>query len=185
MGKINPAKKVKPFVGILLSELSLLEKCKEALELSFGPSDIQSSIIPFSHSDYYNAEMGNKVSRLWISFSQLQDPVNLADWKINSNTLEDIWTINSSGKRLRQINIDPGYLSEAKIVLASTKNFSHRIYLGSGIYAEVTLTYRRSIGWQSFEWTYPDYKETAAVNFFTQLRNKYRQQCRETTHRAT
>jgi len=139
MSKINPPKKVKPFVGLLLSELSLLEKCKKALELSFGPSDIQSHIIPFSHSDYYDAEMGNKISRLWISFSQLQDPGNLADWKINSNTLEDIWAINSTGKKLRQINIDPGYLSEAKIVLASTKNFSHRIYLGSGIYAEVTM----------------------------------------------
>ena len=185
MGKINPPQKVKFFVGLLLSELSLVEKCKEALELTFGPPDIQSHIIPFSHSDYYNAEMGNKISRLWISFSQLQDPGNLAEWKITSNNFEDIWTINRSGKRLRQINIDPGYLSDSKIILASTKNFSHRIYLGSGIYAEVTLTYRKSIGWQSFEWTYPDYKEAIAVNFFTLLRNKYRQQCRETTPRAT
>ena len=181
MGTINPPQKVKPFVGLLVSDFSLLNKCKEALEVYFGPSDMQSPIIPFSHSNYYNEEMGNKISRLWISFSQLQDPGNLAEWKITSNNLEDIWTINHSGKSLRQINIDPGYLSDSKIVLASTKNFSHRIYLSSGIYAEVTLNYRKAIGWQSFEWTYPDYKEAVAVNFFTRLRNKYRQQCRKTT----
>ena len=185
MGKINPPPKVKPFVGLLLSELSLLEKCKETLELSFGPSDIQSSIIPFSHSDYYNAEMGNTISRLWISFFQLLSPGDLAEWKITSNNLEDTWTIKSSGKSLRQINIDPGYVSDSKIVLASTKNFSHRIYLHSGIYAEVTLNYRKNIGWQCFEWTYPDYKEAAAVDFFTQLRNTYRRQCRETPSRST
>lgn len=178
MGKINPPQKVKFFVGLLLSEPSLLEKCKKALEVSFGPSDIQSSVIPFSHSDYYNAEMGNTISRLWISFSQLQDPGDLAEWKITSNNLEDTWTINHSGKKFRQVNIDPGYVSDSKIVLASTKNFSHRIYLRSGIYAEVTLNYRKSMGWQCFEWTYPDYKEAVAVDFFTQLRNKYRQQCR-------
>ena len=178
MGTIKPPQRVKPFVGLLLSELLLLEKCKEALERYFGPLDIQSPIIPFSYSNYYNAEMGDQISRLWMSFLQLQDPGNLADWKIKSNHLEDSWTKERSGKRLRQVNIDPGYVSDSKIVLASTKNFSHRIYLSSGIYAEVTLNYRKNIGWQTYEWTYPDYKDAPAVNFFTQLRNKYRQQCR-------
>ena len=73
---------------------------------------------------------------------------------------------------MRPINIDPGYVSYSKIILASAKNFSHRIYLRSGIYAEVTLNYRRDKGWQFFDWTYPDYKEKAALDFFTLARNR-------------
>ena len=178
MGKINPPQKVKPFIGLLISNASQLEKYKIALELYFGPSDIQSCVMPFSHTSYYDAEMGDKILRLWMSFSQLQDPENLANWKVRSNHLEDKWALECSGKRLRQVNIDPGYLSDSKIVLASTKNFSHRIYLSSGIYAEVTLSYRKNKGWKFFEWTYPDYKENLALDFFTRIRNIYRQQSR-------
>jgi len=172
MGKIKAPEKVVPFAGLLLSDISLLNESRKSLESLFGPIDLQSRVIPFTHTSYYNPEMGERIVRLWVSFSELSDPEHLSGWKVESNRLEEAWAHEESGIMLRRINIDPGYVSDSKIILASTKDFSHRIYLRSGIYAEVTLNYRRDRGWQFFEWTYPDYKEKAALDFFTLVRNR-------------
>ncbi|MCL6584135.1 MAG: DUF4416 family protein [bacterium] len=171
MGEIKIPKKIKPFAGLLLADLCLLDEVERRLESVFGPIDLQSEIIPFSHSDYYCPEMGKQILRLWVSFSELSDPGNLACWKIEANGLEMIWAHREEGKARRQVNIDPGYVTDSKVILASTKDYSHRIYLGHGIYAEITLGYRRNKGWQSFDWTYPDYREKAAADFFTLMRN--------------
>ncbi|MDP2953277.1 MAG: DUF4416 family protein, partial [Chloroflexota bacterium] len=40
----------------------------------------------------------------------------------------------------------------------TTKDRGHRIYLSEGIYAEVTLVWKRGEGFQPEEWTYPDYR---------------------------
>ncbi len=172
MGKIKAPKKVIPFAGLLLSDISLLDESKKSLESIFGSIDLQSRIIPFTHTSYYNPEMGEHIVRLWVSFSEMSDPEYLPNWKIESNYLEETWAHMEADISLRRINIDPGYVTEAKIILASTKDFSHRLYLRSGIYAEVTLNYRRDRGWQFFDWTYPDYKEKTALDFFTLARNK-------------
>jgi len=239
MGKIKVPERVIPFAGLLLSDICLLDEGKKSLESLFGPIDLQSRIIPFTHTNYYTPEMGEHIFRLWVSFCEMSDPEHLPDWKIESNHLEEIWAgeiiqpssrgdggserlqaersgreegeqreqreekegkeekrekeqkgekeekeekeikakklkkaEKDAGRLLRRINIDPGYVSESKIVLASTKDFSHRICLRSGIYAEVTLNYRRDRGWQFFDWTYPDYKEKTALDFFTLVRNK-------------
>ncbi|MEW6379820.1 MAG: DUF4416 family protein [bacterium] len=172
MGKIRIPDKVKPFAGLLLADISLLDEAKTALESLLGPIDLCSDSIPFSHSDYYRPEMGEHILRLWVSFARLSDPGNLPGWKIVSNRLEEERAQRGDDRLSRRINIDPGYVSDSKIVLASTKDYSHRIYLGSGIYGEVTLGYRRNKGWQFFDWTYPDYREKAALDFFTLVRDK-------------
>jgi len=73
----------------------------------------------------------------------------------------------------RPLNLDPGYLTEAKLVLASTKDHAHRIYLGRGIYAEVTLHYQNG-RWQSHDWTYPDFQRPDYHLFFSQCRDFFR-----------
>jgi hypothetical protein len=176
MGRIKQPKMVKPFAGLLVADLSQAADCIRLLELTFGPIDLQSQTIPFVHTDYYHLEMGDRICRLWVSFSELVDPEHLASWKITSNQLEDTWAIEYSGARRRRVNVDPGYLCDSKVVLATTKDYSHRIYLHSGIYAEVTLYYSRSKGWQPYNWTYPDYRDISALNFFTLVRNQYRRQ---------
>ncbi|MGA1874564.1 MAG: DUF4416 family protein [bacterium] len=176
MGTIKPPKMVKSFAGLLVSDLSLTADCISLLELTFGPIDLQSQTIPFAHTDYYHPEMGNQISRLWVSFSELADPENLASWKIRSNQMEETWARECSGTRRRRVNVDPGYLCDSKVVLATTKDYSHRMYLHSGIYAEVTLSYSRGKGWQPYSWTYPDYRDRPALNFFALVRNQYRRQ---------
>lgn len=172
MGKIRVPDIVKPFAGLLLADISLLNEAKTALESLFGPIDLCSDSISFTHSDYYHPEMGEHILRLWVSFAELSDPGNLPGWKVTANRLEEERARQEDGRLLRRINIDPGYVSDSKIILASTKDYSHRIYLGSGIYAEVTLSYRRKKGWQFFDWTYPDYREKTALDFFTVVRDK-------------
>lgn len=178
MGQIKETKKVKPFVGLLISDRSLLKECIQELEENFSPVDLTSPIIPFSHSTYYQAEMGNQIDRLWVSFVNLVDPGELAIYKLKTNTLEEnlSMTYNETGQIIRRVNIDPGYLSDSSIILASTKNYNHRIYLQAGIYAEVTLTFRREFGWQPYPWTYPDYQDPIALKFFAELRLLYRSQ---------
>ena len=77
-----------------------------------------------------------------------------------------------SKENRRTINIDPGYIEKAKFILVTTKNYSHRIYLGSGIFAD--LQYRMKDGkFQVHEWTYPDYRQKKIINFFNQTRSTY------------
>jgi len=113
--------------------------------------------------------MGKNLSRKFISFKHLIDPERLVSIKLFTNKLEEkfLWP----GSSRRKINIDPGYLTLSKLILATTKDFSHRIYLGSGIYAEVTLRYLKNKGFQPWEWTYPDYRSKEYLEIFNQLRS--------------
>lgn len=176
MGKIKEPKRVKPFVGLLLSNLSLVDNYKKSLKYIFGESDLQSKMIPFSHTTYYNKEMGDTIFRLWISFSNLKNPDQLPLWKVKTNELEENFSRENMNKMYRRVNIDPGYITDSKVLLASTKNFYHRIYLNSGIFAEITLSYSKEVGWQPNPWTYPDYQDIEATDFFIKARNIYRLQ---------
>lgn len=108
----------------------------------------------FTYTDYYAKEMGPKLFRSWCSVKELASPGELADWKIWSNTLENSWS--QDGKRV--VNIDPGYISLSKVVLASAKNFLQRIYLRDGIYGEITLIFQGN-SYYTLPWTYPDYAD--------------------------
>ena len=119
----------------------------------FGETDFQSNPMPFTHTDYYQKEFGDGLQRVFISFKKLVSPNVLSKIKVSSNTIEK----KLAQKDLRTVNIDPGYLALAKVVLASTKDFYHRIYLDKGIYAEITLLYQQK-RFRPLEWTYPDYR---------------------------
>jgi hypothetical protein len=99
------------------------------------------------------------------------DPETLADIKVKTNEIEDSFSVN--GKR--QINLDPGYLTLAKIVLASTKNYAHRVYLRKGIYGEITLFYQDGI-FKPHIFTYRDYQEKSCVDMFMRARTLFKKQ---------
>ena len=115
--------------------------------------------------------MGDNLQKQFIAFTKLQDPDFLIQHKIQSNHLEDEFLIN----RQRQVNIDPGYLTEAKMILATTKDYSHRIYLGKGIFGDLHLYFENGSFKKQF-WTYPDYQQPLAINYFNELRDRYREQ---------
>lgn len=168
MGKAREPQQVKIFIGLLIAQLSLLPQVRRLLEENIGTIDLSSPVLDFNYTNYYEAEMGTGLKRVFLGFSDLVIPDRVVNIKLYTNELEQ--TLSEGGKRL--VNLDPGYLTAAKVVLVTTKDYAHRIYLGSGIYGEVTLIFHRK-QFQPLAWTYPDYQSEAYYEFFSQLRSKY------------
>ncbi len=165
------AERVKLFTSILSGRPELIEKAMERLAQRFGKVDYLSPLLPFDHTDYYEKEMGGGLVRRIVSYQELIMPDELPDIKLLTNSLEDEF-LSADGRR--RINIDPGYLALDKVVLASCKNYSHRIYLKDGVYAEVTLRYSaRNREYTAFDWTYPDYRDTSLRGLFGEIRRRY------------
>ncbi len=174
MGKSKPPRPVKLLVSAFAPDASILTEAKEALIAKWGPIDFESTLLPFDHTSYYAAEFGTCLVRLMWLFERLIDPGTLADIKVYTNEMEQQRVLD--GKR--QVNLDSGYLSMSKVVLATTKNYGHRIYLGQGIYAEVTLHYRHG-AFLPWPWTYADYASDEYCKFFKNVRKYYIQQLNE------
>ena len=169
---------VKFFLGLIYSQEVSKWDLERELQKRFGVIDRKSPVLDFSgFTDYYAPEMGPKLFRSWWSLYQLEEPGKLPELKHLSNQLEDDY-LKSSENSGRIVNIDPGYINEARVVLASCKDFSHRVYLGQNIYGEITLIYRGD-GFKPVEWTYPDYQCPEALRYFQTLKDDYRKQLKE------
>jgi hypothetical protein len=174
MGALQVFSPVKLFIGVLVSHARDLDEIERRLTSRYGSIDHRSGIIPFDFTDYYNREMGEAIDRIFFSFEQLIDAAELADIKVWTNHLENEIAAAATNVK-RPANLDPGYLENAKVILASTKNFYHRIYLGNRIFGEVTMHFRNNT-WQFFPWTYPDYQSQDYQEFFFRIRQIYRAQ---------
>jgi hypothetical protein len=174
MADIRKPLPVKLFIGVLTSMPELLPEIEKSFAALCGSVDSQSDLFPFDQTHYYDEEMGTPIFRRFFSFAELIDPSEISSIKIKTNDLESAFAGRSSGKP-RPVNLDPGYLEQSKIVLASTKNYFHRILISGGIYAEVTLHFEEG-DWRSFPWTFPDYKSGCYYEYFSSLRDLYRNQ---------
>ncbi len=163
--------KTKLITGFIFKDERILCETIKILCKYFGKTDFESEIIDFNFTSYYQKEIGTNLKRKFISFGKLIDPARLADIKILTNRIEDKFSVKAN----RRINIDPGYIDSAKLVLASTKDFTHRIYLNKGIYAEITLFYQGN-SFKSWDLTYPDYRTDKYIEIFNHLRQIYAQQ---------
>jgi hypothetical protein len=176
MGTIRNPIPVKLFVGVLVSDAKFIPEIETRLTAAYGPVDHRSPVIPFTFTSYYTSEMGESIERLFFSFERLIEADQLPEIKRQTNRIEEeMAPLQQSVKR--PVNLDPGYLEQAKVILASTKNFYHRIYLGNGIFAEVTMHFKNNT-YQFFPWTYPDYQSNAYQEFFLKLRQIYRSKLR-------
>jgi hypothetical protein len=162
--KIPPPGKV--IIGVITRDLVVMESAQTLLEKELGPVENKSPIIDFDFTDYYEVEMGKNLLRLWLSFAKPIPLDQLREIKFKTMEIEKKY-LDTNGNRT--INLDPGILSLCNLILATTKNYYHRIYLGQGIYAEVTLVYRHN-NFEPLAWTYPDYRTDTALNFFTTVR---------------
>ncbi|MEW6607615.1 MAG: DUF4416 family protein [bacterium] len=171
MGEIKLPKPVKLIVGMISGDNKLFELAQQKLMERFGEIDFFSQILPFDSTNYYSHEMGISLKRKFISFAILIDPGQLPDIKIFTNLTEKEFSFDSK----RRINLDPGYISLSKLVLATTKDYQHRIYLRDGIYGEVTLRFK-SKEFQNWEWTYPDYRTETYQKIFLEIRKLYVEQ---------
>lgn len=149
----------------------------EQLERAFGPIALRSERFDHEETTYYEKEMGPHLKKWFVAFADRRDPAALADWKLATNALEADFAALGRFPEPRPLNLDPGYLTEAKLVLATTKDRDHRLYLRDGIYAEVTLRYQGG-AWRTHPWTYPDYQRSDFHAFFMQCRDFLRSQDR-------
>jgi hypothetical protein len=175
VAEVKEHKPTKLVVGMFTNRLKLFEEVLRILRKKYGPIDYESPLLPFDKTDYYEEEFGKDLKRKFYSFKRLIKAEELPRIKILTNNLEKKF----GGKRgNRSINLDPGYLAPAKLVLATTKDYQHRIYYGKGIYGEVTLRYKKKsfIPW---EWTYPDYRTKGCIEIFNHIRKIYMEQLRQ------
>ena len=177
MGQIQPVKPVKFIVGILAIKEDILPKARELVTQQLGTIDLLSPIWPFTSTEYYAKEMSKSLVRQFVSLSQLEDPTHLVELKLVSNSVELADACDRNRDERRAINLDPGYITPAKLVLATTKDYSHRVYLGRGIYAEATLHYHAG-AWNAWPWTYPDYAASIYHQFFCEVRDRLLEQLR-------
>jgi hypothetical protein len=166
---------VKLIIGLILAPEAPILAIRQQLEASYGPIDQETALLPFVATKFYEREMGPALQRLLWSFDALIAADALAGLKHETNDIEQTYAMYAGLVRHRRVNLDPGYVDLAKLVLATTKDRQHRLYLGRGIYAEVTLRYTggRFVPW---EWTYPDYRTPEYLAFFDAVRRRYRQQ---------
>lgn len=172
MGQAMTPAPAKLFVGVIIARPDQAERIESMLVERLGTVDLRSESLDFRYTDYYDEEMGRELKRYFLGFLDLVSPESLVGIKLYTNQLEQ--NALSEGGR-RWANLDPGYLTAAKVVLATTKDYGHRLYVGSGIYEEVTLGYKEK-RFVSFPWTYPDYRGGDYDAFFHQLRDVYMRQ---------
>ena len=177
MGQAKPPKPVKLLVGMLARREEWLAAAEEKLSAAYGPIDLASGLIPFDCTDYYTPEMGPGLLRKFVTADRLISPEDLAAIKLATNAMEGDLARELAADVPRPVNLDPGYLDGSKLVLATTKDYTHRIYLSRGIYAEVTLTWRKG-GYAPTPWTYRDYQTEPYLAFFAKARARYLEQVR-------
>ena len=165
MGTPSKPLEVKFFAAVMYESTLDIGPVLKRLDDRFGVRECELGPMPFSWSEYYASEMGNSLLKTYICYETPSDRSELPSIKLFTNSIEDELAVN--GKRL--VNIDPGYISRDKVVLATTKDFYHRLYLGDGIYAEVTLHYKRG-QYRYFSWTYPDYRQPEIYQLFEKCR---------------
>ena len=175
MWELKDPKPVKLIVGILAANREALASSVEAVNKQIGKVDLASEVWPFTQTDYYKNETGHNIFRQFVSIEELVDPGKLAEIKHTTNKMEQELAGVLKTAVPRPVNLDPGIIEPSKLVLATTKNYSHRIYIGNKMFAEVTLIYEKG-NWRHFEWTYPDYKQQHYQEFFNKVRSRLMEQ---------
>ncbi|HSR13168.1 MAG TPA: DUF4416 family protein [Thermodesulfobacteriota bacterium] len=168
MSRLRQPQDVKLVMSLLARRDEDLAPALSAADGEYGPVDFVSERLPFDFTDYYEAEMGAELKRRIVSFGPLLPSDRLVRVKHWANEQESR-TADEKGDR--RVNIDPGFLSESKFVLATGKDYTHRIYLGEGVYGDLTLTYRKG-DFSPLPWTYPDYASEPILGILRMLRKK-------------
>ena len=175
MGLIRSRFPAKLFAGVIYAPGISKAGLKNEIEALYGPADLITDEMDFLNTKYYCKEMGPGLKRKFFFFKELRAQEQLYRCKLESNLVEDRYKGPDGGRRL---NIDPGYLELSKLVLFTTKDFSHRLYAGEGIYAEVTMIYSNK-KFNTLPWTYPDYGSDAYIEIFKEARALYYSQLEE------
>jgi len=175
MWDLKDPKPAKLIIGILAADRNCLHAAIEAVIDKFGKTDYTSDVWAFEKTDYYKDQTGPRIQRQFVSFERLVGLGKLAKIKHQTNKIEQKLVKSLGLPLLRPVNLDPGLIAPAKLILATTKDYSHRIYIGKKMYAEVTLIFDKG-RWQPCDHTYPDYRQQCYYRFFDKVRTRLLEQ---------
>jgi len=173
MGAVKKPPSVLFFVSLIFNDQSRMAEVENELGDFLGPVWDRSAIRPFFHSDYYEREMGKSLNRYFLLFESLASREQLPEVKLWTNDIE----ARHEQQGNRTANIDPGYIALEQVVLATTKGYAHRIYLGNGIFGDLTLMFENG-SYRSLPWTYPDYRSEEIVALCNGWRQRYKESLR-------
>jgi uncharacterized protein DUF4416 len=178
MGDITAPESVLLVLAAFSRHPAALDWARAKADEKFGPVALASPRFSFVETDYYESTMGAGIQKCFWAFERLIDPAALVEIKRATNEWEAEYAKSAAHDEPRPLNLDPGYITAAKLVLASTKDHAHRLYLSDGIFAEVTLFYKDR-AWQHRDWTFPDYRRADYQQFFSECRDELRRRQRE------
>jgi len=176
MAEVKSFSLVKLICGLIASRKEVFKRAEERLCHLYGEIDLQSQLFQFNFTDYYEKQMGKGLKRKFLSFVELIKPERLSEIKLETNRLEEEIRKEFKARR-RIVNLDPGYLTSSALIMATAKNFAHRIPLQHGIYAHLELLFTRKEV-KILDWTYPDFKTKGYQQFFLKAREVYLDQMR-------
>lgn len=179
MASIRTVEPVVRFCAIISRYQELRDQAIEHIAADWGKPVIVSPELDFESGGFYTETMGADLKKRLVAFEGFVDPAELADWKCQTNCWEEELAAEFSPQESRPLNLDPGYMSQAKLVLATIKDRDHRVYLRDGIFAEVTLTYVGK-AWRHHRWSYPSYRTDEVAQFASECRTKLRKHLKET-----
>ncbi|MCX7770504.1 MAG: DUF4416 family protein [Proteobacteria bacterium] len=174
MSFLKDPQQVKLFFSVFSSDKELIENVIKELESKYGLVDMSSEYMPFNQTDYYEPEFGKELVRKIVFFENLISPEKIVDIKLEAMILEE----KNRVLEKRRVNIDPGYVALSRVVLSTGKDYTHRIYLSKGVYADLTYIYKKNIGYVCLPWTYPDYATDKFRNIFLKAREVLKKQLR-------
>ncbi|MEP0848281.1 MAG: DUF4416 family protein [Phycisphaerae bacterium] len=185
MGKPRTPEPVQLICGLIGGDVGLLRRARRLLVRRFGPTDLESDFWSFDQTEYYREEMGPDLKRWFISFERSISPESILEIKLETNAIEAELADDCAALGIvRPVNLDPGYVDLGKLVLATTKDRSHRVYLGRGIFAECTLHFVHD-RWQTWPWTFPDYHQPQYHEFFVRVRERLLARRRQSQRQPT
>jgi hypothetical protein len=174
MAEVKPFAPAKLIIGIISSQDDIFSRTEEAVAAIYGRVDLKSVAFPFDQTDYYDKQMGKGLRRLFLSFARLVPPESLSDVKVRTSALEEEIK-KSFARESRIVNVDPGILTASALIMATTKDFAHRVPLRQGIYAHLELLFSRNAA-KLLPWTYPDFRQEGYQRFFFEARQAYLRQ---------
>lgn len=176
MSHPHKAEDVKLISSLFSPSKELIHEVIRKLEQMFSPIDWISPELFFDRTKYYATEMGWPLHRRFVAFEKLIRPLDIVEMKMAANKVENGHLHDGR----RRINIDPGYISLERFILATGKNYTHRVYLSRGIYADLTLIFHKG-SFMPLQWTYKDYASPEIIGLFNEVRERYKRQLRGIT----
>ncbi len=173
MGTVREPPPVRYFVSLIFNDSGPTAAVEEELCDFLGPIQERSLPTPFLHSTYYEKEMGRNLGRYFLLFERLTSREQLPEVKLRTNEIE----ARHAQQGNRTVNIDPGYVALEQVVLATTKGYAHRLYLGEGIFGDLTLMFENG-SYRGLPWTYPDYRSEEIIALCNEWRQRYKESLR-------